>query len=116
MKYVYLIQVDGTEIYKIGYTKSHPQKRLEALQTGNPHKLILVDFYPTLRATKIEAAMHNMYSSCKADEYNGERLLGEWFNLNWDTRRDFKIICERMDNNFKVIEETSTLYNKKPNI
>lgn len=115
MKYVYLIQIEGTDIYKIGYTKSHPTKRIESLQTGNPFKLILADFCECTRATKVESAMHNMYASKKVneDEY---KLLGEWFSLDFETRSNFKKTCETLDNNFKIIEENSTLFNKKSNL
>lgn len=114
MKYVYLIQIEGTDIYKVGYTKSHPSKRVESLQTGNPFKLVLVDFYETKRASRVESAFHNRYRTNKVseDEY---KLLGEWFKFDFETRNKFKSVCEQIDNNFKVIEELSTLSNKKPN-
>lgn len=110
MKYVYLIQVEGTDIYKIGFTKNHPSKRLKNLQVGNPIKLILVDSYASKRATQVEAALHNRFSGYKVneDEYN---LMGEFFKLDLETRKNFKELCEKIDMNFQVIEENSTLYN-----
>ncbi len=106
MKYVYLIQIDGMNVYKIGYTKNKPEKRLENLQVGNPFKLLLVDYYKTCRASKIEAALHNRFAHNKIneDEY---KLLGEWFELDNDTRKQFKNTCKQIDNNFKIIEESS---------
>ena len=110
MKHVYLIQVEGTDIYKIGFTKSNPSNRVKALQTGNPFKLVLVNSYSTLRATKVESALHNRYATYKVneDEY---KLQGEWFKFDNETVKNFKSICESIDNNFKIIEEMSTLYN-----
>lgn len=110
MKYVYLIQIDGTDVYKIGYTKSNPKKRLEALQTGNPFKLVLVDFYLSSRATKIESALHNRFKINKVteDEY---KLMGEWFKLDHDTRNKFKDTCAQIEKNFIIIESMSTFHN-----
>lgn len=107
MKNVYLLQLEGTNVYKIGYTKSNPQKRIDNLQTGNPYKLILIEFYATKRASKLEAALHNRYNSHKVneDEY---KLLGEWFQFDNDIVKNFKAICELIDNNFRIIEEMST--------
>jgi transcriptional regulator of heat shock response len=110
MKHVYLIQLEGTNIYKIGYTKSNPQKRIESLQTGNPFKLILIDSYTTKRATKVEAALHNRYRINKVDE-DEYKLLGEWFQFDNNMVKNFKSTCELIDNNFKIIEEMSTLDN-----
>lgn len=109
MKFVYLIQIEGTDIYKVGFTKSDPQKRLESLQTANPFKLILVDYYQTKRASKIEAAFHNRYSTNKLSEEES-KILGEWFRFDIKTRKSFKEICEKIDMNFKSIEESSTLF------
>lgn len=110
MKHVYLIQIEGTDIYKIGFTKSSPEKRMLSLQTGNPFKLILVDSYSSKRATKVEAALHNRFLTKKVneDEY---KLLGEWFKFDMDTVKSFRQTCELIDNNFQIIEEMSTLNN-----
>lgn len=39
---IYFAQADGTELVKIGYTGGDPHKRLSELQTGCPHRLILL--------------------------------------------------------------------------
>ncbi len=110
MKYVYLIQVEGTDVYKIGFTKNHPSKRLASLQTGNPFKLVLIDSYASKRATKVEAALHNRFLSYKVndEEYN---LMGEFFKLDISTRKKFKELCEKIDTNFQILEDNSTLFN-----
>jgi hypothetical protein len=109
MKNVYLMQVEGMDIYKIGNSKN-PNSRVKGVQTGNPFKVIVLEFYPTKRATKVEAALHNRFASCKVTE-DEMKLEGEWFRLNAEDRKNFKATCELIDNNFRVIEEMSTLYN-----
>ena len=37
--YVYLFNVEGTDIYKIGYSQ-HPKKRVEEVQVGCPFKVV----------------------------------------------------------------------------
>jgi hypothetical protein len=110
MKYVYLMQIEGMDIYKIGHSKN-PNQRLETVQTGNPFKVILVDSYKTKRATQVEAAMHNRYTSHKVNE-DEMKLMGEWFQLDNETRKNFKEICQKLDSNFEIIESMSTLYDK----
>lgn len=108
MKYVYLMQMEGMDIYKIGHSKN-PNKRLESVQTGNPFKLTLVDFYETQRASQIEAAMHNRYAAQKISE-NEYKLMGEWFKLDNEAILKFREICQQMDANFQAIEDISTLF------
>lgn len=110
MKFIYLIQLEGTDIYKIGFSKT-PNKRVKNLQTGNPYKLIVVDSYKSKRATKIEAVLHIRFLSNKIDE-NEYKLMGEFFKLDFETKNKFKEICKSIDDNFHILETTSTLYNK----
>ncbi len=58
--YLYIIKAIGTSFYKIGISIS-PQKRLYALQTANPNKLMIVKkykFQSKLEATAVEKEMH----------------------------------------------------------
>lgn len=103
MKYVYLIQLEGTDIYKIGFAKK-PGERIKTLQTGNPFKLILVESYQTKRASKVEKVLHRNYSSYKADE-NEYKLQGEFFQLDIQARNNFIKTCKKIDNNFQVLED-----------
>lgn len=112
MKYVYLIQEEGRDVYKVGFTKHNPSKRLKELQTSASKKLVLVDYYKSKRAPQIEKVIHNTYSSCQMLEQDGEKLIGEWFRFDYQTRLNFKEICKKIDDNFAAIEELSTL-NKK---
>lgn len=111
MKYVYLARVEGTEIYKIGFTKKEPHLRLEALQTGNPFKIVLVDFYMSHRATKIESILHRRYQTDKYILEDDNKLLGEWFRLKLKDVISFKETCKQIDTNLNVIEQYSTFTN-----
>jgi len=58
--FVYIIKAIGTSFYKIGIS-INPQKRLYALQTANPNKLMIVKkykFQSKLEATAVEKEMH----------------------------------------------------------
>lgn len=115
MKYVYLIQVQGMDVYKIGHSKN-PKQRLKSVQTGNPFKCILIDSYKTNRASQIETALHHRFASRKIDE-NEFQLEGEWFRLHLEDIVSFITTCQKIDVNFQVIEENSTLFlNKKSGI
>jgi hypothetical protein len=72
--YVYILWCEGSHFYKIGITRQNPQGRMEALQTGCPYKLHLVNFRPVMNAEEVEALLHNWLK--------GVCEQGEWFNLN----------------------------------
>lgn len=109
MKYVYLIQVEGTDICKVGFTKKNPNLRALELQIGSARKLVLVDCYKTKRASKVESAIHNTYASYQTKEEDGVKLIGEWFRFDLKIRQDFTKICKKIDDNFQILEEMSTL-------
>lgn len=67
---VYLIQEEGTSLFKIGFSRT-PQKRLAGLQTGNPHKLKIVKTWPAAR--HVETELHARFSSLRGS--------GEWFTI-----------------------------------
>ena len=46
-------------------------------------------------------------------EEDGNKLIGEWFRFDQNTRNDFKKICKKIDDNFQAIEDMSTLKKKK---
>ena len=110
MKHIYLINIENTDFYKIGFTKQDPGKRLKALQTGNPIKLILTDYYTTDLATEVETAMHNLFSYKKIEEKLDITLLGEWFVLDEDFVNDFKEKCKTIEEGIRAIKESSTLF------
>ena len=69
---VYVIS-DGT-LAKIGKTTTDPQRRLGALQTGNPRKLELLHQFECGNPDRLERYLHNLFAS--------KRERGEWFRLN----------------------------------
>ena len=79
--FVYLIAhaTDGGPMgpVKVGYTKSHPSKRLATLQTGNPSPLEIIFYFscpsPEL-AREAEAIFHKV---CRE-----KRMSGEWFGMS----------------------------------
>lgn len=74
---VYLI-TDGTYI-KIGYSLN-PVGRMKQIQTGNPHELTMVAYFPGDQT--LEKHLHEQYSD--------KRIIGEWFDLTFD---DVENIC-----------------------
>lgn len=66
---VYIV-TDG-KYFKIGYTDGAVEARIDALQTGNPNRLILVHQMDGSRA--LEKELHGVYAA--------KRLSGEWFDL-----------------------------------
>jgi hypothetical protein len=60
MKYVYLFNLEGTNIYKIGNSK-HPEKRVSEVQTGCPFKVIEVARFKSSYPTLVETALHRRF-------------------------------------------------------
>lgn len=78
---IYFAQAEGTDLLKIGYTGGDPAKRLGELQTGCPHKLVLVAAIEG--SERDESGWHS--------EFAEERVSGEWFRL---TARLTAAICK----------------------
>lgn len=68
---LYLIVNESKTKCKIGFSKD-PEKRLKALQTGNPEKLEVLATYPAGRIEEIK--YHRMFAYLK--------LNGEWFSFS----------------------------------
>src|SRR5207249_616896 len=64
----YFTKDSGSQAIKIGYSRK-PLKRLGMLQTGNPHKLILLG--SVAGTPDDEASFHSRFAQ--------HRLEGEWF-------------------------------------
>ena len=73
--FVYLINAESTQEYKIGMSKADPLKRVQQLQTAHKNKLILIYVIKSPRYKDIEKVMHNNYN-----QYNN--MLNEWFELS----------------------------------
>jgi hypothetical protein len=73
--HIYVIRSDVGHT-KIGVTKN-PQARLNALQSGNPHKLRFVRCMPLTDdgcdAYRIEGLLHRLLAE--------KRMVGEWFDV-----------------------------------
>lgn len=113
MKYIYLANIEGTDIYKIGFTKKNPKVRISSLQTGNPFKILLVDFVEIEDASQVESILHRNLKTKKYISEEGMNLLGEWFKLEVDDIKGFKDKCKRIQENLNFLRESSTLYSKK---
>lgn len=105
MKYVYLANIEDTNIYKIGFTKQSPQKRVKGLQTGNPNKIVLVNSYKSDIAPNIENVIHNYFKHKKNNPEDGLKLLGEWFILEKIDVDKFQEICKTIEGNLKTVNQ-----------
>ena len=111
MQYVYLFNVEGTDVYKIGNSK-HPSKRVFVVQTGCPWKLVEVARFESNYPTQVETAMHKRFSSQKEDE-NGRELQGEFFSLSFEDKQMFSEHCQKAEDMFLILENNTYLQDKK---
>lgn len=111
MKYVYLFNVEGTDVYKIGNSK-HPKKRVFEVQTSCPYKLVEVFRFESEYPTQVETAMHRVFGSQKIDE-NGRELQGEFFHLSNEDRKMFLEHCRKAEDRFIILENNTYLQDKK---
>lgn len=72
--FVYLINAESTQEYKLGMSKADPLKRVKQLQTAHKNKLILVYTIKSKHYNLIEKTIHKLYS-----RYNNG--LNEWFEF-----------------------------------
>jgi len=70
---VYLIRIQNTDKYKIGFTKNL-KKRIQQLSTGNPENLKIEFFVATTNYKFLEKKLQE-----KSKEY---RIGGEWFQFD----------------------------------
>jgi len=108
--YVYLINRENTNVYKIGITKNKPQ-RMRALQTGADEKLILVKFFQSKIAKEVEGVLHRQYYYTKFLDLENT-LKGEFFRLEPKDVLSFLDNCKRIEDNLYVIKNNSTLFDK----
>jgi len=85
--YIYLLW-DGEDAYKIGATKNHPSERIKNLNSGNPNKIVLIDYFECEKYFKVEKMLHKKYSQNKTDGNN------EWRYLSREQVYSFKSDCE----------------------
>jgi hypothetical protein len=98
---VYLLsaEIDGSTLYKIGYTRRNPQVRLKELKTGNASDMSVISSYKSEWGTKIEAFLHRKYSSKKVNR--------EWFRLEDEDVLRFNEDCKSIHNNFELLSKTT---------
>lgn len=104
MRYVYLINKEGTEEYKIGVGVK-PEKRIKTLQTGNSETLVVVNKFKSEFSTKIETNLHK--------KYFGSHKRGEWFYLTNKEANDFLKLCENYERAFKVLASENIFFQKQ---
>ena len=97
--YVYLLEcVSNWETtYKIGFTKNkNISKRIKGLQTGNKDVIKCIDIFETHHGRKVETALHNFYA--------GQRLGGEWFDLELKDVIRFQDLCGNIEKNLDKVK------------
>lgn len=75
---IYFIRNGDSNLIKVGYCSGDPMKRLQAMQTGNPHQLILIGYREGDKS--MERKIHSWFKA--------NRVRGEWFHQDgyvWDT-------------------------------
>ena len=83
--YVYLLSDDNKQHFKIGVTRGNLENRIKKLQTGNPMKILLIDYYETPYPFRLEKMLH--------DKFQYKNVLNEWYELTEQEVLDFKKIC-----------------------
>jgi len=56
--YVYFIQAEDRNIFKIGFSKNHPRTRIRSLQNGSPYDLYLRYFFYSIDCKSAEDKVH----------------------------------------------------------
>lgn len=83
--YVYLIQIVGFDLYKIG-SSSKVEERLAVIQAHNPFDLVLIHTIASKRCKSLEFAIHEQFKS--------KQIRGEWFKLTEDDVAQIKLIVD----------------------
>ena len=99
-----IIFEDNKEIYKIGFTRGDPKKRLKALSTGNPHKMEIVKVFETNFNTRLEANLHQQFKS--------KKIKNEWFMLDKDDVSNFIDNCEKIEKRYEFMVENNYHFKK----
>lgn len=99
---IYLIKESDTNYYKIGFTNKLIEMRIKELQTGNPHKITLIDYYET-NHKKLEQFIHGKFRKFK--------VMGEWFDLPLEDVITFKKICRECESDYLYLKEHNHFIN-----
>lgn len=101
--YVYLIEDNNNQTYKIGVTKNLVYNRLKKLQTGNSNKLNIISYFYSEYPFRLEKMLHNYFKE--------KRTNGEWFNLNNVDIICFSDLCNKYTNYINCLLE-NPFFNK----
>ncbi len=71
--YIYVIKAEGQSIYKIGKSKSVPN-RISQLDKQYPFEIEIYTYFKSEEVSNIETELHNLFKN--------KRQKGEWFALN----------------------------------
>jgi len=104
MRFIYLINKEDTEEYKIGVSVD-PIKRLKTLQTGNSKKLFLINSFKSFFATKIESFLRRKYWTTKQE--------GEWHLLKKENVESFLTDCEELEKTFIYLDKENIFFKKE---
>ena len=104
MAYLYLINKLDSKEYKIGVTKTDPNKRVKQLQTGSGSILQLINVFETETPYKLEKLMHLHYNSRKTEANN------EWFVLEDEEVFEFKKLCEKRQETINYMLKHNCFY------
>ena len=101
MSIIYLIECrrDYDSVYKIGYTKNNPNRRLSELQTGNDGELKVLHTFETAHGQRLERILHRFLAHKKTESKK------EWFKLDLVDVYNFTAMCEKIEKNLNVINK-----------
>jgi hypothetical protein len=106
MGIVYLLGDRTNEgVYKIGVTRGSLENRIKKLQTGSSGELYVVNSFKTEHPFILEKMLHN--------KYFGERVLGEWYELNDEEVFSFTDTCETLQKRIEFLKENNFFFRKK---
>lgn len=84
--YVYLLQISGTNLYKIGMTYKTPDQRIAQFAPKMPYTAELVYTKQSANPIALEASLHQFYAELREN--------GEWFRLS---AADYASLIEYLD-------------------
>lgn len=96
---LYILLAEGTNQYKIGFTKGEVRDRIKGLQTANPNKIIPIFTFESEFATQIEKTIHRAKAL--------ESISGEWFELKKEDIPDIISTIEKTHKNLMYLKEHS---------
>jgi hypothetical protein len=101
---VYLIssEINGQKLYKIGFTRREPEKRIKEFKTGNASDFQIVEVFKSKWGTKIETQIHK--------KLRMKKIEGEWFQLDEYDIQNFISECQKIHNNLEFISKNNTYY------